>query len=225
MDRIAVIVPVASSEFAGPMLDSLAGNTIRPSVVFVIDNTEEGFSWQGNLNVEIRRASKKLGVNSSWEFGKQLALGHKVDFISVLNDDLLLKPNFFSEILLLFDIYRCGVAIPHTIFDKNEFLKWHEDPSWSIFRVRKYEGWAWTIRASLYAKIPPIPPQLEIFYGDAWIWYHTLRLGYFWYKTSNTVVWHRVGASVSKHGVKVMRAKRKKEKYLFLSLLGGQQSP
>lgn len=124
------------------------------------------------------------------------ALTDEDQAVSVLNDDVVLGPYFFEKnVNVLQSIATCGVACPATVHDKTYFLTSPHPPN--VHRMKRREGWAYTIRKDLLDLIPRVPHQkLKTFCGDDWIFWWTHKLGYFWYKDESNVIFHHEGATV-----------------------------
>jgi len=200
--RLDVIIPVVNTDLAERLLIELGQGSSLPSKVIIIDNTpNKDFSYIGDrFDVQHLESSTGL-VNESWNIG---IAESTADVISILNDDIIINDHFIRRVKDGFDKHpKCSVICPKTLTKNN--------PQWrKIMSVReegpsrwtgmgKREGWAFSIRRSFLDKIPSIPhDELTIFCGDDWYWYWSYELGYYWLKDLNNVVYHHVGASMTK---------------------------
>lgn len=197
------------------LLKSIARNTLQPEQVIIIDNSliPTPFNFDGQLTCALIRPLEMLGVNASWNMGAELC--EDCDAVSILNDDVVLRDDFFEKNARLFQEHEdCGVACPGTIHDLS--LLSVAASKRTIVRMRKREGWAFTIRRTLLDQIPPIPEELRTFCGDDWFWTWTHKKEFYWYKDTSNIVYHKVGASVRPLG---LNARIKQEKAVFLKLI------
>lgn len=217
--RFKIIIPVVNRDLAIKLMESIRQNTLLPGRVFVIDNStgRNSLRFDTPFPVDVARPARRLGVNASWNLGIRMCAD--CDMVSILNDDVILGKSFFERNARLFREHRgCGVACPATVHDLAELpacpplpylsalglpgkpgvgRRDNEDAeNGAISRMRKREGWAFSIRRSLLDRIPPVPGELRTFCGDDWFWFWTHKLGFHWYKDTANIVYHKVGVSV-----------------------------
>lgn len=196
---ITVIVPSVYLPLASAMIASIERNTVLPSQVILLDNSSLcGVSFPQVLSYKVNlltiRNDPPLSVNASWNLGiSKVAID--CNFICILNDDIILGPTFFARMLhSMKGLKRCGVYCPHTVTDIDAMHYAH--PGLPYIQMRKREGWAMCARAFLLRECPPIPDdKLKTFYGDDWIWIHTVSKGWMWWKDMHNVIYHAVGAT------------------------------
>ena len=198
--KFNVVCPVVNVNLALDMLDSIKQNIVHPSKIIIIDNSETGFDYKTTvkgLNVWIySNFEKKLGVNESWIRGASI-VDPDCEYISFLNDDILLKKYFFEKLDRAFQTFKdFGVICPATVNDLDKFNRLSAF-SERFVHMKKREGWSFTIRRKLYDKIPLIPfDRFSTFCGDDWLWFWTYRLNYIWAKDVSNIIYHKVGASM-----------------------------
>jgi len=194
--KIGVVVPIVGNEFIGPMLQTIKANTVQPAEILVIDNREDPCDLNCYVTQIMTWPSPRT-VNESWNYGIDYMLKKRMDLISVFNDDILLEKFFFEKMTSLAGIHeQAGVFCPETVkasdYVKNPLPVGAEQ----CIKMKKREGWAWTIRGSIAEKVPPIPQEIATFCGDDWYWFKTARLGIPWMKMKNTWCFHYVGRSM-----------------------------
>ena len=190
---ITVVIPVVNPELANSLLANVEANSLKASQILIIDNTAEGYSPEADLPITVHRGP--LSVNKSWQWGFSAA-SKEAELISVLNDDLIIMPNFFESILDAFRYEKCAVACPFTVTGDQPLAL---APFGGCLPMQKREGWAFTIQKKILDKIRPIPQVLDTFCGDDWIWHETTLIHkMLWWKTFRTTVYHYCGVSVEK---------------------------
>lgn len=217
MSNFEVIVPVVNFELMKLLVESIYANTLLPKKIILIDNSKRPagdifkFVPFNNHTVKGVYYSKTGLVNESLNLGID-HVSKDCDFVTFLNDDVILSDCFFQRNLELFKNKDCGVACPFTITSIDEMKNGKAEPK----MLRKREGWAFTIRKTLLDGIPPIPcERIATFHGDDWIWYHTVPKGNFWFKDIGNVIYHQVGASVDRLGFK---KHKRKERNAFIEI-------
>lgn len=216
--RIGVIIPVINNNYLPGLLGCIERNKTTPDVILIVDNSKkESIVITTRLEQAIiYRPATPFGVNESWNYGIS-TLQDQVDLITVLNDDLLIEDFFFEKLARTAEKHQeAGVLCPATVSSaegmKDAFAVGTGACSW----MSKREGWAWTIRSSVAALIPPIPDSLKTFCGDDWYWHHCHALGRPWLRMLDNFCFHYVGQSVKLSGIKhTLRS----EKELCLSYL------
>lgn len=197
--KYSVIIPVVNRSLASQLLASIATNTIIPDDILIVDNSMSKTAFPHDFDLPLRVIDTKecLGVNASWNLGIR-AIGD-CDYVAILNDDVVLGKSFFERNIHVFKTNTdCGAACPGTVFNLSEL----EEKLSKIILMKKREGWAMSFRWDILKAIPPIPDDLKTFCGDDWFWLQTGLMGYYWYKDTGNIVYHKVGEAVRALGVR-----------------------
>ena len=215
----SVLIPVVQTDLALNLLDQIKHNTRPPDRIAIIDNSPKGIQLRKtNGSVIVFRPNPPWSFNKSLNYGRTLLPGS--DLVSVLNDDLILNRHFFSVVEEGFNrgSIDMGVLCPNTYYKQEEISKVLEQQRDNpiVERLSRREGWAFTIRYSLWAQIPDVPENLVTFFGDDWLQHWTNSLGMIWGKITNHFVFHYVGASVTSTG---LRSTMEDERVIFRRLL------
>lgn len=215
--KFQVVVPIINYNLIEDLLQSIAANTLIPEKIVIVDNSKIDpslFNTHG-LRIEVFKQSAPLSVNPSWNLG--LSKITDCDFVSILNDDIILPNKFFENLVKVFKVKTdAGVVCPWTVINTEEFkIKEGID---RVIKMKRKEGWAWTIRKDLVDDIPPIHSDLQLFYGDDWFWWHTHKRKKVWVKDLNTIIYHAVGASCSKIPVLERTRQTRDEKFKWYAL-------
>lgn len=199
--KLAVIIPTMTESLAHSILNSIMENSIKPDTIVMIDNTECGLSNVHKYNpipILIRKKTA-LCVNESWNVGIQYAASTH-EFVSILNDDILLGKDFFKKILLGFEKKdKAHVICPQTTTDELNFFQLKELKKKSLFvLMKKREGWAMNWRSSMLKSLPKIPSdRIATFFGDDWLWKYSHDIGAIWIKDLSNIIYHHVGGSLA----------------------------
>ncbi|MGD9156817.1 MAG: hypothetical protein PVG39_00285 [Desulfobacteraceae bacterium] len=211
------IIPTMEMDRCLDLVYSINKGKIKPSRIIIINNSGSVYTKDLSLyNTIVCNYSKNIGVNAAWNIGLKLAK-EQSSHLSILNDDILIKEDFFKRINLLLSIrllLDVPVFCPSTTHDKTLFDRSEVNNHTSrTHYMRKKEGWAFTIRDRFVKMIKPIPEELFVFCGDDWIWNETVKYGTMWVKDERNIIYHTVGATL-KNNPK-LRALLKHEKRIF----------
>ncbi|MEW6265762.1 MAG: hypothetical protein AB1641_22035 [Thermodesulfobacteriota bacterium] len=207
--NIKIVIPVVNLDLAQTLLACLAQGALQPARITIINNT--GQPWPTDISKGISRNKnftqilnppQPLPVNASWRLGFE-RLG-VCELVSILNDDIEVGPRFLERIARIFhDHPEAAVVCPATSRDKHDMTD--GGPIMAV-PMRRREDWVFTIRREVLDSIPPIPIELQTFCGDDWIWHWSRRGGPakrgIWLKDVGQTIWHQVGASIDKLGVR-----------------------
>lgn len=202
-----VICPSMFTEFLDEMLiPSIEKNTILPQRVIIIDNSSKKVPWKYKgdiLNVRVAKPVKPKGVNESWWLGFELS--GDCEFLSILNDDIILGRYFFEKVKKVFRKYEAaGVVIPETVENIHEMPDPELPESKQMRMMRRRQGWAFTIRKELIQRMPPMPYGTigRTFCGDDWIHFWTSRQWKrFWAQDVGNVIYHAGGSTLKRIGI------------------------
>jgi len=214
--KCQVVIPTININLLDCLLQSIAGNTLIPNHVIIINNLpDQSVVSTYGLSTTIITPRSPLSVNPSWNLG--ISQTTNCDFVSILNDDILLPNKFFENLAGVFKVKTdAGVVCPWTVINMKEF-KTKKGVN-NIIKMKRKEGWAWTIRKDLVDEIPPIHSNLQLFYGDDWFWWHTYKRKRTWVKDLNTIIYHAVGASCSKISILERTKQVRDEKFKWYAL-------
>jgi GT2 family glycosyltransferase len=135
-----------------------------------------------------------MGVNFSWNEGIKLS---KTKYISIFNNDILINRYFFKKIIETFELNnKFGIVCGKTI-NRSKNIKLTDDSPPQTQRMRKREGWAFTIRKEMSDLIPDIPKELKIYCGDDYLFFYCSLLGYVPIKILNNYLFHYGSLTVS----------------------------
>lgn len=192
---ISIIMPVMDKvNITRDCLKSIKANSIVPQEIILIDNgsTESSRPLQDefrDLNILYTKNDKNIGVNKSWNLGVSYS---SQPYLLILNNDTVLNKYFIEKILSVFDNYAdVGICIPvreHSL-PKVNLTNRQEPPN--IIDAQYIEGWAFTIRKSLYEKLGHIPTDLfKTYMGDTFLFEGSTTLGFRNVQITNSSAYH-----------------------------------
>jgi glycosyltransferase involved in cell wall biosynthesis len=208
---LTAVIPVIQEKWLGPLLGAIVKMKVKPEEIIVIDNAngavrELAGRYEKKLNIRYLAQKKNIGVNASWNLGLAES---KTEWVTILNDDLALPPQFFESIQSAIQTFpRAGFIIPSTLVPKTVGKRF---PTWEIGLPadvkssnelpeavnvpRRDGGWAMTVKKSL---VEPISSELFTFAGDDAIFKQITDKGYWALRLLNTSVFHYVGISLDR---------------------------
>ena len=209
-------IPTMKPGRVNSLLEQISKCSVKPDVVYVMNNSLQAVSLPNRKNFLDIQFQKNIGVNPAWNCALKTAKLNRSN-LSILNDDISIEEDFFRKALETLEKFpTCGVVCPNT----NSGAGWAPPGSRGarFAGMGKKEGWAFTIRAELIEKLPPIPIELRIFFGDDWIWHFTYINGYSWVKDLSSKITHAVGASLRENPN--IRKRLEYERNAYRALLG-----
>ena len=184
---IAFIIPSMRPIMVKRVLHDLNNQTLIPDRVVLVDNSTRFVrSDQYDYELDIIRPDQNIGTNPVWN----LALRFEEDYCGILGDDYRLEPQMVEKLLFgLFLKYSgraAGATVPEIVQQrkraplKNDSVP-IKDVRGSSLSTGKGQCSAVLMRKEVAHKVPLIPDQFNIFFGDNWIGYHIiekLKLGF-----------------------------------------------
>lgn len=216
MARINVVIPVIRWDLVWKLLIQISCNKVLPFKVLIIDNAVSGYNVfpDYRFKIEVVQPAKNLGVNASWNYGLEVFKGK--GHLCIMNDDVEIHPTFFEKVIESFNLKKdIGAVCPLTTNKREEFRETFEKIN--LVRMKRREGWAFTLKEDMVNKMPPIPYRLKTFFGDDWFWRHTYWSGRKWYKDNSNLIFHAVGSSMKT--LSSLRYQLNREKKIFKSLM------
>lgn len=195
--KIGVVIPFTTTRRVTSLANQIWQNTVKPDVIVLVDNTPGGADIMVQYSINVIRLMPIPGVNASWEIGA--AICGDVDYISFLNDDILIMPTFIERILDGFESKNqreIGAICPNTVPNKQFQLNSDGPGGLDLDKNKHPEGWAFTIRREIVSAAMPFPDGMIHFAGDNWLWWITYeQFKMKWVIDKNNLIHHIVGAS------------------------------
>lgn len=203
---IKMVIPTMRADCIVHTLDDMRQQSIVPDKIVVWDNTEEG---SGAIpfypNVHVYRERKNVGTNKAWN----LVLGEKQDYDYVgFCGDHRLGDHLIEKCIAVLQDERVGIVCPQMV---DEFPPIDQnDTRWEAVRWGKGNCPFVLMRKEVAERIPKIPKELKIFFGDNWISH--------WIKDRQQLLWAKlhngyirrdsIGVSAQRHWRNICRAER-----------------
>ena len=213
--NVAIIIPVVQAKLATDLLNQIKSGRYIPDQVITIDNTSSGFVCPIHASQQIRPKNAPLPVNPSWNLGLS-HLRSDIDVVGILNDDIVITEWFISKAMEVFDTtLNCGIAVPREATE-DEVRNYHTTPNRvRAHKTKKRSGWAFFVRRSALESIPPIPNDLSMFFGDAWIFQLLHIKGWYRYHMVDNPVFHYGGVTFKQGLVSRSRSLRARERHIY----------
>lgn len=195
---IAIIPVLNQNHYTNNILYRISKNIVKPDKVLLIDdgsteNVKEIVRrYQKQVDIRYKRNKKTIGVNSSWNLGLKLCEEYNPDYVSILNNDLVLNHYFFKKIIGTYEKYpKAGIVCPNTV-KKASMVKLDDASGVEAIRMGgSREGWAFTLKYDIYKKAGPIPVnRFKQFCGDDYMFFMSRRQGYLNLKMKNNLIYH-----------------------------------
>jgi len=191
---ICVIIPVLNNiKWTDDCLKSLEEGTILPPEIIIIDNGstdpyKELVEKYRSLNILYIRNEENIGVNAAWNLGLSIT---KRPYVLFLNNDTYANKYFLEKVIKTMKNPEVGICVPERerslpTIHNNAFIEENPFIEPSIY----IEGWAFTMRKSIFDTVGPIPPLFKTFMGDTYFFEHSKMLGFKNMKMINNRVYH-----------------------------------
>lgn len=165
---ISIVIPTLqkNKEVLYNLIDSLDTDK-SVGEILIIDNSLKGIEYLSQ-KVRVITPKENLFVNPSWNLGVKEA---KYDIVALFNDDISVCENFCSSVISKMTPEMGIVGFNSTDFmtvcsDFKEQPTKNEISLEEIKYMDKYFGVAMFFFKSAYT---PIPNEIKIVYGDAWL--------------------------------------------------------
>jgi GT2 family glycosyltransferase len=203
-DKIFVSIPTMNHAMTDLLLSDIAQSSIIPDVLEIVDNDPAENQY---FSCDIKDCmcltyvpGENIGVNPAWNHSFAMAMLNKCRYLAILNDDIRIAPNFFKEMLQVFsDKPDAAIVSPSTFRSMDLFESYRKSPV-QFTRdpqpfARRVCGWAFVIDMEKLGRIDPIPQELRIYCGDLYYHWSCQRLGFKWYKSYRTFIYHAFSAT------------------------------
>lgn len=173
MNRLAVIVVNRNClNHTKNLLKNLSEQTNRNFDIFLVDNdssesgTNELLSYvEKNTPHKVIRNRQNVSLNKIWN---EYASNKKYDYVSFLNNDIVIPPNFIDDTIKILDERNIVTCVIHAT-NHPEYSKVKSKLDYIVLdpnkRVR--QGWDLTVRTCNWVNIPP---TLKFYCGDDFIY-------------------------------------------------------
>jgi len=209
--EITVVIPTMIQELVNPLLLDLSQGLDLPGKCIIIDNSKgEETLRMVRTPFPLLIAPKprgNIGVNAAWTLGMDMALSYQnCRAVVILNDDIRITKHFLRKTMtaLFNGPTDAGVFSPRVHTEMKHFISEINKEGEKIkpLPIEGRQGCAFSMRRDVIKKIPPIPTELKIFFGDDWIasWLRHYKM--LWYVDYDSPAFHSVGVSVKSENTK-----------------------
>jgi GT2 family glycosyltransferase len=175
MIKLGIVMPCYNnSHLTKTTIDSIVKNTTTDYCIFLIDdcstdNTAEYIDSLKTKNIIYTKNKENIGVNKSWNIGIKKAIGAGVDYICVVNNDILVTEGWDKYMIDTLEKDNLTVVSPYSTehlippdFPKGKNRHKNPNPLGIL-------GCCFMFRPSFIATVGYIPEVMLHYYGDNWI--------------------------------------------------------
>lgn len=202
---IKMVIPTMRPECILNTLDDMRKQSFAPDRIIVWDNMDEDAPpLPFYPNMHLYRDKENVGVNKVWN----LILGEPQDYDYVgFSADHRLSDFLIEKCVKLLQKRYVGVVSPTMVLQIFPPVK-RGDLSHSGVRGKGNAGFI-LMRKEVAERIPKIPEELKIFFGDNWISYWVRKYGLEWVRLGNAYIKREsIGVSALKSHKGILRAER-----------------
>ena len=172
---LSLVVPI-HGELAATQrfLESFERQTRPCPLLFVDDcSPDESVEWLRSRGWAVEVPPERLWFNGIVNRALQVC---RTPLLGILNNDLILGRHFTDLTIAAFERTTYDVLVARTVEA--------EDPAgldrggrFRIAPLWRREGWCMLFRVASIRRLPPIPDDLRLWYGDTWIFHHAWSSG------------------------------------------------
>jgi len=102
----------------------------------------------------------------------------RTTYLGVLNNDLVLGRRFVEQVLDAFERSDSDFLVPCTLEEGLASpADLERERRFRIRRLRRQQGWCMLFRTASVRRLPPVPADLRLWYGDSWLFHHAWEAG------------------------------------------------
>lgn len=99
-------------------------------------------------------------------------------FLGLLNNDLILGTRFVEQSLAAFERSGYDFLVPYTFEEADaDPAQLEVERPFRVLRLRRQQGWCMLFRTASVQRLPPVPDDLRLWFGDSWIFHHAWEGG------------------------------------------------
>ena len=211
---IGFVIPSMRPIRVDRVLHDLHNQTVKPDFVILVDNSTRYVRKRDyDYDLIIKRPGKNLGTNPVWN----MALRLDADYCGILGDDYRLCNTVVEKLLYGLSLtygsnkIKAGATVPYLVQQRkrkppvNTYIDMSHVTGVPL-KTGKGQSAAVLMRKEIAHKIPKIPEQFNIFFGDNWMSYHIFKMKMGWIRMSHCHIYHipgptNVSASLNYRGV------------------------
>lgn len=189
MIGVELFMPVMRPDSCLKVLRDLNKQTLIPKRVTLVNNCCETILYEEyRFELEIINPGRNIGTNAVWN----LMWKSKCEYVGMVGDDLGLEPNNIELLVLAHSNpanIRIGASTCMIFTDKPiDISSERRENQYAGAVVGKGHFGLALFKIKILKKLPPIPSELFLFFGDNWLW--------FWLN-ENDLVLYEISSGVS----------------------------
>jgi GT2 family glycosyltransferase len=231
--KIGVVTVTYNSEHVlGEFLDSLALQTHKSLLLYIVDNaskdkTLEIANKRTDLPCVILSNADNVGVSEGNNQGIRAALADGCDCVLLLNNDTVFPADMVGRLYAGLDRYQCEMTTCRMYFHETPNVYWYAGGdflSWPAF-ISKHAGWrqldigqyeqprrvtyaptcCLLVRRTVFDRVGMMDPKYFAYFDDADFLLRSLQHGIALWYLPDAKLWHKVSALTSRQPVLVER--------------------
>jgi len=172
---LSIVVPIHGElEATQRFLSSFERQTQGCPLLFVDDRSPDGsVEWLRAHGWSVEVPEERLWFNGILNRAIERC---QTPLLGVLNNDLVLGMRFVEQTVEAFARTDYDLLVALTV-PGDDPRQLDEPRRFRIATLWRREGWCMLFRTASVGKLPPIPPDLRLWYGDTWLFHHAWEAG------------------------------------------------
>lgn len=174
-EKFSIIIPTMKKNIhvLDMLLDELVLDELIGEII-IIDNSQQGIRYKSS-KIRVINCNKNIFVNPAWNLGVKYA---KYKYIGLLNDDLILPPNFFFQLLDFMKNHKKIGYIGLDSIPKSSPKDFTQYPSATDLEFIEINSRPLCWGCAIFFKknqYDIIPEKMKVWYGDDYLFYKGLK--------------------------------------------------
>lgn len=191
---LALVIPIHGNlPVTQRFLASFQRQSVRCGLTFVDDASPDGSAaWLREQGWDVQVPARRLWYNGivNWAIASCEA-----PYLGILNNDLVLGRDFVAQTISSLDETSFDLVVPKTLANLDqEALDCPRRRR--IVSLWRQQGWCMILRVASFRRLPTIPEDLRLWYGDTWLFHHAWSNGLKVGMMRHVWVFHERGATV-----------------------------
>jgi GT2 family glycosyltransferase len=174
---LTIVVPIHGRiDVTLRFLESHRAQTRPSQLVFVDDRSpDESVRVLRERGERVIEPERRLWFNGILN----LAIAScRTPYLGLLNNDLILGTRFVERSLEAFERSGSDFLVPFTFEEQDALPAQLElERPFRIQRLRRQQGWCMLFRSASVRRLPPVPDELRLWFGDSWVFHHAWEDG------------------------------------------------
>lgn len=172
---LSFVVPIHGElEATRRFLTSFDRQTRSCPLRFVDDRSpDDSVAWLRSRGRSVEVPEERLWFNGI--LNRAIA-NCQTPLLGVLNNDLVLGRRFVDLVVEAFEQSDYDILVPLTVEGASQ-QELDREHRFRIATLWRREGWCMLFRLASVRKLPPVPDDLRLYFGDTWLFHHAWEKG------------------------------------------------